>query len=270
MKGYFDDLCARKESQLFGALVTVEDNAKVAKCRKALLESPDDGDLYIKLGDALSFQLRYREAITAYTNAIAKLPDSITGYQKRGGRYLTTLQLRRAYEDFSICRSFGLNAEIEFLSGLAAYMSGEYKTAKRHFDAWISISADDIEELIAIIYWYILCCIKNNDSDGLRSILSRYSPDMDVGHHTAYKCGIELFRGDIMPEAALKQAESADGEDCDLEYSMIVYAAANYEYFRGNTASYIILLDAVLLRDTFWAGFAWLAAFNDRHRADPQ
>jgi tetratricopeptide (TPR) repeat protein len=244
----------------------VQDNDEVRKIRKALMEHPDDdGELDIKLGDALSYQLRYIEAISAYTNAIKKQPKGIAGYQKRGGRYLTTLQLRRAYEDFTICRSFGINAEIELLSGLTAYMRKEYKTAKGHFDKWISIAADDIEELIAIIFWYILCCVKDNDAKGMHDMLSLYSPNMNVGHHTAYKCGIELFRGDITADAALKMAEDAEGEDRDLEYNMIVYAVANYEYYQGNTENYIQLLDAVLLRDTFWAGFASLAALNDRN-----
>jgi hypothetical protein len=63
----------------------------------------------------------------------------------------------------------------------------------------------------------------------------------------------------------METAESADGDDRDLEYSMIVYAVANHEYARGNTEGYTKLLDAILLRDTFWAGFASLAALNDRY-----
>ena len=85
MKGYFDDLCASKESQLYGAPCMVEDNKKVKELRQAIRGDPKNGELYIKLGDALSYQLRYTEAISAYTDAISKMPQSITGYQKRGG-----------------------------------------------------------------------------------------------------------------------------------------------------------------------------------------
>lgn len=265
MKDYFDDLCASKESQLYGAPDAVEDNERVRELRRALKDDPDDGELYIKFGDALSYQLRYIEAISAYTKAIDRMPGSIAGYQKRGGRYLTTLQLERAYKDFTHCGSFGQNAEIELLSGLTAYMLKRYTEAKAHFNVWISIAGDDTEELVAVIYWYILCCVKDRDDENMRDVLARYSPDMYIGHHTAYQCGIKLFRGDITSDEAMKMAEAAGGDDRDLEYSMIVYAVANYEYMCGNTEGYTKYLDMILLRDTFWAGFASLAALNDRH-----
>ncbi|RNC62866.1 MAG: hypothetical protein AWM53_01889 [Candidatus Dichloromethanomonas elyunquensis] len=265
MDGYFDGLCASKESQLYGVSEVVDDNERVRELRRALIDGPDNGELYIKLGDALSYQLRYIEAISAYTKAIDRIPDSVAGYQKRGGRYLTTLQLERAYVDFMHCGSFGQNAEIELLSGLTAYMLRKYIEAETHFSSWISIAGDDTEELVSVIYWYILCCVKDHDNENMRHILALYSPDMYIGHHTAYQCGIKLLRGDITANEAMKMAEAACGEDRDLEYSMIVYAVANYEYMRGNTDGYKKYLDMILLRDTFWAGLASLASLNDRY-----
>jgi len=232
MKGYFDDLCASKESHLYGAPDAAEDdNERVRELRRALKDGPDDGELYMK----------------------------------RGGRYLTTLQLKRAYADFTRCGSFGKNAQIELLSGLTTYLLRKYGEAKAHFNNWISLAGDDSEELVAVIYWYILCCVKDRDNEGMRDMLARYSPDMHIGHHTAYQCGIRLFLGEITTDEAMKTAEAANGEDCDLEYGMIVYAVANYEYMRGNAEGYMKFLDMVLLRDTFWAGFASIAALNDRH-----
>lgn len=96
-------------------------------------------------------------------------------------------------------------------------------------------------------------------------MLVLYSPDMYVGHHTAFQCGIKLFRGDITPEKAMATAEVAVDKDCDLEYGMIVYAVTMYESMRGNTGGFTNCLDQILRRDTFWSGFAWHAALNDRH-----
>ena len=265
MKGYFDDLCASKESQLYGTLDVTEDNEKVQELRLALKADPDSGELYMKLGNALAYQLRYIEAISAYTKAIDRMPDNIEGYQKRGGRYLTTLQLERAYADFTRCGSFEENAEIDLLSGLTAYMLEKYDEAKDHFDTWISLAGDDTEELVAVIYWYTLCCVKVHDEEAMRNVLAMYSPDMYIGHHTSYQCGIELFRGGITSEEAMEKAEAVGGEARDLEYSMIVYAVAIHAYMLGNAGNYHRYLDKILMRDTFWAGFASLAALHDRH-----
>jgi uncharacterized protein len=265
MKRYFDANCASKESQLYGLPCSVQDNETVAELRQAISKSLDDGEAYIRLGDALSYQLRYMEAIRAYTESIGRLPQSMLSYQKRGGRYLTTLQLARAAADFDTCAAFGPNAEIAILSGLTAYLRGRYDEAKAHFSRWVALAGDDTEELISVLFWNILCCVRSGDDGGIRRLLAMYSPDMEVGHHTAYRCGMELFRGGMTPEEAMAAAEAAEGEDRDLEYGMIVYGVANYEYWRGNAEAYAACLDAILLRDTFWAGFASLAALNDRY-----
>ncbi len=265
MKGYFDDLRASKESQLYGKPEAVEDNERVRALRRELEADPNAGELYLELGNALSYQLRYLEAISAYTQAIGRMPDKAAGYRKRGGRYLTTLQLDRAYADFLRCLSFGQDADLEILSGLTAYMLGKYAEAKAHFNNWITLAGDDTEELVSTIYWYVLCCVRDRDGEGMRDMLARYSPDMYVGHHTAHQCGIRLFLGELTAEEAIETAEAADGEDRDLEYSMIVYAVALHACLHGNPEDNIKYLDMILLRDTFWAGFASLAALNDRH-----
>jgi hypothetical protein len=144
-------------------------------------------------------------------------------------------------------------------------MLAKYEKAKSHFKNWVILAGDDTEELVAVIYWYVICCVKDRDVAGLKEALALYSPDMYIGHHAAYRCGIARCRGGVTPAEAVLAAEAAEGETRDLDYGMIIYAVANYEYMRGSTASYIEYLDKVLSRDTFWAGFASLAALNDRH-----
>ncbi len=269
MRDYFDKMCASKESQLSAESSEVVDNDTVKEIRQQLDEHPDDGNLLIQFGDALSYQLRYLEAVTAYTKAIQRMPESTVAYQKRAGRHLTTLQVEKAYKDYQAYKNLGGDdVEIELLMGITAYLDGQYQLSKNHFEEWITISSQDTEELVAVFYWYAICCIQDNDTVTLNRILSYYSSDMFVGHHTAYQCGIELFCGNISSTEALDFAEKAEGDDRDLEYSMVVYAVAKNEERFGNTKRYIELLDRILMRDTFWAGFACLAAWNDRFQSE--
>ncbi len=59
------------------------------------------------LGKALSQQLRYREAIDAYTEGLKSEPENLPLLRLRAGRYLTTLQNDLAIADFKKCLSLG-------------------------------------------------------------------------------------------------------------------------------------------------------------------
>lgn len=88
MEKPFDDLHVGIESQLLNSPEHIPDSAAVSAARK----DGDTVDGLIELGKALSWQLRYRQAILAYTQALKMDPDNRTVLRLRAGRYLTTLQ----------------------------------------------------------------------------------------------------------------------------------------------------------------------------------
>lgn len=103
MEKPFDDLHVGIESQLLNSPEHIPDSAAVSAARK----DGDTVDGLIALGKALSWQLRYRQAILAYTQALKMDPDNRTVLRLRAGRYLTTLQSDLALRDFEQCLAFG-------------------------------------------------------------------------------------------------------------------------------------------------------------------
>ena len=84
MEKPFNDLHVGIESQLLNSPEHIPDSAAVSAARK----DGDTVDGLIALGKALSWQLRYRQAILAYTQALKMDPDNRTVLRLRAGRYL--------------------------------------------------------------------------------------------------------------------------------------------------------------------------------------
>ena len=86
MVKYFDDVHASWQSQLSGIAVEIDDSADVRTARKSV----DTAEGLAALGDALSKQLRYREAAETYSDALRLKPDNLSLLRRRAGRYIST------------------------------------------------------------------------------------------------------------------------------------------------------------------------------------
>ena len=91
MEPFFSEFHASAASQL---------NGKPCQLR----QSADSFDGWMKLGKSLSHELRYLEAIEAYSQAILLEPNRMDALRQRGGKYLATLQPEKAMADFERCR----------------------------------------------------------------------------------------------------------------------------------------------------------------------
>ncbi len=99
MGKYFDDIHAGWQSQLAGGPCEIGDTEEI----KLLRNTASDYDGLMSLGDALSRQLRYREAAKAYNDALNLRPECLKARRLRAGRYLSTLQYTIARDDFLYC-----------------------------------------------------------------------------------------------------------------------------------------------------------------------
>ena len=246
MEKPFDDVYASLESQLCGSPVEVEDSPAVLAARQRT-----DFEGFLALGKALSRQLRYKEAIEAYTAALDICPSNLTALRLRAGRYLTTLQSNLAIQDFRSCLTLGGDLlDCGYRMGLAFYYAGAYPAAMTQFESCNPLCDDEMG--IAVIYWHTLCAYRLGVEPAL---LRSYRTGMDVGHHTAYEKAVQVFAGEMAAEKLLAQC---DREPEDMEAVIAMYGA--YRYLGGRDAS---LCRRILKRDGFWPCFSYLAAWND-------
>ena len=171
----FDALHAGIESQILNLPAGIPDSQAVTQA-KAL---PDSIEKFLALGKAFSRQLRYREAIDAYTEGLKLEPENLPLLRLRAGRYLTTLQSNPAIADFEKSMSLGAERlDCLYRIGLAQYYAGRYEQAMGTFEDCMPLCDDEMG--IAVLYWHTLSAARTEKAP---TLLKYYHPDMAVGHH---------------------------------------------------------------------------------------
>ena len=246
MEPFFSEFHASAASQLNGK-----------PCR--LRQSAASFDGWMKLGKSLSHELRYLEAIEAYSQAILLEPNRMDALRQRGGKYLATLQPEKAMADFERCRMLGgEESDLSYRMGLCWFYAGVYGMAIREFSHCWEVCDDELG--IGAIYWSMIASWRSGRE---ASLLQNYRDDMNVGHHTAYAFAVRVALGRISLEDALWEL---DIEREDLEFSMMAYGVAAYCEHIGERETAQVLYREILERESFWISFGFLAAWNDRKR----
>lgn len=247
----FDALHAGIESQILNLPAGIPDSEAVTQANAL----PDSIEKFLALGKAFSRQLRYREAIDAYTEGLKLEPENLPLLRLRAGRYLTTLQSNPAIADFEKSMSLGAERlDCLYRIGLAYYYVGRYAQAIETFENCMPLC--DEEMGIAVLYWHTLSAVR---AEKAPTLLKYYRLDMAVGHHTAYEKAIQVWNGTTSLPTMLQTLES---EKDDLEYGITLYVLL----WNPDCIEKEHLSQNLLCRDGFWSSFDYLAAWNDRSR----
>ena len=251
MGKYFDDIHAGWNSQLTGAPCEIADTAEISALRNAAA----DYDSLMALGDALTRQLRYREAAGAYTGALGHRPGDYPAIRNRAGRYLSTLQTEFAMRDLHYCLEHdGDEVDITYRLGLCRYFERLYAEAAQWFERCYPLCDDEMG--VSVIYWHTICCYRMNTPPKL---LGKYHIGMEVGHHTAYEKAVRVFAG----AAPVKDIFDGLEHEEDMEYVITMYGLCRYLLNTGHIEMYERYMNLLIERDGFWPCFAYLAARND-------
>lgn len=251
MEKPFDEIHTDIGSQLLGLPHGVLDSAAVIEARQL----PESAEKYLKLGKALSRQLRYREAVDAYTEVLKYDPENLTALRLRAGRYLSTLQSEKAIRDFDRCLQLDADRlDCLYRMGIAYYYAGDDAAAQKMLVSCVPYCDDEMA--IAVIYWHTLSASRSGKETEL---LQYYCRELAVGHHTAYEKAMRVWAGQETLEGMLKQLER---EEDDMEYDITLYGLLKHPDCKEKEA----LMEKLLRRDGFWPCFAYLAAWNDKNR----
>ena len=263
---YFSAKSSPKTAQLFiKPRPGVQDNEQTAKIRKQIATEGESYELYIKLGDALRFQLRYAEGIEAYSEAIALEPFRFEAYEGRGTCYMKTMRFKEALTDHL---HFALNTEPAlypfYRVGLCYYYNNAYDKATAYFKKAekFAIDEDFGEMIIACCFWECMCLLKQGKISEAQYKAKSFPPDTEVGHHTSYRRAVFVLSGRFSLSEQLGELEN---EQDELEYSTAMYGLLVYMNAIG-TDSQILkeYRNKMLERDRFWACFGYIAALNDK------
>ena len=259
MGKYFADVHASYKSQFQNLAHGLADTDEILACRA----KPQTYENLLELADALCWQLRFREAIDALTQAVKLEPERMEAYRRRGPKYLDTLQFEQALADYTRCeQADGVSVMSRYRIGMAHYLMGKYGDAIRAFSDSLAIAPQDDDMYIADIYWLVLSQLRAGKADAAQKTLQQhYRTDMYVGHHTAYEKAMRAAAGfapmgDILLEL--------DTEEDDLQFAMTAYGLCVLLESEQKQAKANALRKKLLSRDGFWFCFSYLAAYNDQ------
>lgn len=242
---------ATLESQLFNTPCMVEDTEEMF-----WLRDTDDYQSKISLGNALSAQYRFQDAIAAYLSAESIRNDNPMLYLRLGGACLTVLQFDAAFAAYNRSLSLGISRKtIAYPIGIWHYLMKDYANAAKWFME--CLPCDD-EMAIAVIYWHTLSCLRMN---AVPSLLKKYHSGMPVGHHTAYRLAVSAMSGEESLENTQIQTEQLQ---TDLDYVIAAYGISAAFACKGQIEKSRRLHEHLLLRDSVWPCVSYLAAWVDK------
>lgn len=247
----------------------------LADARAALAAAPDDADAIIWVGRRLAYLGRYQEAITSFTDGIAKHPDDARLYRHRGHRYITLREFDRAIEDLTRAaelvrgrpdevepdgapNAYGipvstLQSNIWYHLALAHYLKHDFEAAVPAWLQGMAVSNNDDMKVATSDWLYMTYRRLAREEDAAR-VLEPITADMRILENTAYHRRLLMYKGEIAPDSLL------DIQEADpVQVATYGYGVGNWYLYNGD-AERAGQVFRTILEGSNWAAFGYIAA----------
>ncbi len=206
---------------------SLPDTEAVKAARAALEANPRNIARIIDLGVAQSGARQFREAIATFTEGLAIEPDNALLLRWRGHRYLSVREFDRAFADLT--RGGAIDSTIYgiwYHLGVVQYLRGEFGDAAASF-AKAQPIAPDAGELAGSTDWLWMSRSRAGRAAEAQAMLDRRPDSKPVTN--AYTRRLQLYRGEIGPEAVLTSADTDD-----VQVATLAYGLGNWYLLRGD------------------------------------
>lgn len=211
---------------------SLPDTDAVKSARAALEANPRSMTRIIDLGVAQSGARQFREAIATFTRGLEIEPNNALLLRWRGHRYLSVREFDRAFADLT--RGGAIDSGIYgiwYHLGVVQYLRGDFAGAVASFSKAQPI-APDAGELAGSTDWLWMSLSRAGRDAEARSMLDRM-PDRRPDSKpvtNAYTRRLQLYRGEIGPDAVLTVADTDE-----VQVATLAYGLGNWYLVRGDT-----------------------------------
>jgi Tfp pilus assembly protein PilF len=208
---------------------SLPDTDAVKSARAALEADPRNIARIIDLGVAQSGARQFREAIATFTRGLEIEPDNALLLRWRGHRYLSVREFDRALADLTRGAAIdGTIYGIWYHLGVVQYVRGDFTAAVASF-ARAQPIAPDAGELAGSTDWLWMSLSRAGRGAEAKAMLDRRPDSKPVTN--AYTRRLQLYRGEIRPEAVLTAADTED-----VQVATLAYGLGNWYLVQGDTA----------------------------------
>jgi tetratricopeptide (TPR) repeat protein len=208
---------------------SLPDTDAVRSARAALDANPKSIIAIIDLGVAQSGARQFREAIATFTRGLAIEPDNALLLRWRGHRYLSVRDFDRAFADLT--RGGAIDSSIYgiwYHLGVVQYLRGDFTAAAASF-AKAQPIAPDAGELAGSTDWLWMSLSRAGRGAEAKAMLDRRPDSKPVTN--AYTRRLQLYRGEIGPNAVITAADTDE-----VQIATLAYGLGNWHLVRGDTA----------------------------------
>jgi Flp pilus assembly protein TadD len=208
---------------------SLPDTDAVRTARAALEADPKNVARIIDLGVAQSGARQFREAIATFTRGLEIEPKNALLLRWRGHRYLSVREFDRAFADLT--RGAALDNTIYgiwYHLGVVQYLRGDFADAAASF-AKAQPIAPDAGELAGSTDWLWMSLSRAGRRTEAKAMLDRRPDSKPVSN--AYTRRLQLYRGEITPDAVVTAADTDD-----VQIATLAYGLGNWYLLRGDKA----------------------------------
>jgi tetratricopeptide (TPR) repeat protein len=205
------------------------DTDAVKNARAAVDADPKNIAKIIDLGVAQSGARQFREAIETFTRGLEIEPSNALLLRWRGHRYLSVREFDRAFADLT--RGGAIDSTIYgiwYHLGVVQYLRGDFAAAAASF-AKAQPIAPDAGELAGSTDWLWMSLSRAGRGAEAKAMLDRRPDSKPVTN--AYTRRLQLYRGEIGPDAVITPADTDD-----VQVATLAYGLGNWYLVRGDKA----------------------------------
>jgi tetratricopeptide (TPR) repeat protein len=208
---------------------SLPDTDAVKSAQAALATDPKNIARIIDLGVAQSGARQFREAIATFTRGLEIEPTNALLLRWRGHRYLSVREFERAFADLT--RGGAIDSTIYgiwYHLGVVQYLRGDFADAAASF-AKAQPIAPDAGELAGATDWLWMSLSRAGRGAEAKAMLDRRPDSKPVTN--AYTRRLQLYRGEIGPEAVITPANTDE-----VQIATLAYGLGNWYLVQGDKA----------------------------------
>ena len=226
------------------------DTGAIARAERALAAEPRNVERIIQLGVAQSGVRQFREAIQTFTRGIAIAPNDPMLYRWRGHRYLSVRDFDHAMADLTHgFRLDSTNYGVLYHLGIVRFVRGDFSGAADAFKR-AQPHAPDAGELAGATDWLWMSLSRAGRKAEATAMLARHPDSLPT--KVAYAQRLQLYRGQIGPDAVITPADTGD-----VAVATLSYGIGNWYLVRGDTARARTWFERSI-RSGGWPGFGFI------------
>ncbi len=232
---------------------SLPDTDAITQAKTALAAEPRSVARLIDLGVAQSGARQFREAIATFTRGLEIEPNNALLLRWRGHRYLSVREFDKAFADLT--RGSRLDPSIYgiwYHLGIVQFVRGDFAAAAASFTRAQPI-APDPGELAGSTDWLWMSLSRAGRAADAKAMLDRKPESRLPPITNAYTRRLQLYRGDIGPDAVITPADTDE-----VQIATLAFGVGNWHLVRGDTAQARASFERSVHTSGGWPGFGFI------------